>query len=166
MYKPLSRTSCVLNKPSNPLIRLLAACVQRSGGSIGIFPRIRLQVQPIANFALGAASIDADLVMDQVLLRLLYRRARDLAQNSGFESAFIVMIVLAGTLVLSSVLITFLVWLRYLVTAGLITTSAVTAIRWSRRIEGSGDNSTRGLPAVDADTLPMLEHDLDVEGPD
>ena len=104
--------------------------------------------------------------MDQVLLRLLYRRVRDLAQNSGLDSGFIVIIVLAGTLVLSSVLITFLVWLRYLVTAGLITTSAVTAVRWRRRIEGSGDNSARGLPAVDADTLTMLEHDLDVEGPD
>lgn len=89
-----------------------------------------------------------------------------MAQNSGLDTSFVVMIALAGTLVLISVLITFLVWLRYLVAAGLITTSAVTALRWRRGgIEGSIENS-HGAPAIDLDDLTMLEDDLDVAEPD
>ncbi|MCJ1262613.1 hypothetical protein MMC22_002483 [Lobaria immixta] len=110
--------------------------------------------------------MDAAPVMGRLLVRQLFKAARDLAQHSGLATSFVVMIALAGTLVLISVLITILVWLRYLVAAGLFTTSAVTAVRWRRGgIEGSRENSHEA-PAIDADDLKMLEHDLDAAEPD
>lgn len=105
--------------------------------------------------------------MDRLLLIHLYKAARNSAQQSGLDPSFIVMIALVGTLVLISILITFLVWLRYLVAAGLITTSAVAAVRWRRgEIEGSSENVAQGPPAIYADDSTILEHDLEVAEPD
>lgn len=113
------------------------------------------------------SSIDAAAVMNLLLLKNLFKAGQGLAQNSGLDPSFIVMVALIGALVLISVLITLLVWLRYLVAAGLVTTSAVTAIRWRRgEIRGPSESATQGSLAVDADDLEMLEHGLDVLQPD
>lgn len=105
--------------------------------------------------------------MNLLLLKKLFKAAQGLAQNSGLDPSFIVMIALAGALVLISVLISLLIWLRYLVAAGLVTTSAVTAVRWRRReIRGPSENATQGSLAINADDLAMFEHGLDVPQPD
>lgn len=105
--------------------------------------------------------------MDRLLLRQLSKAARDLAQKNGLDTSFIVIIALVGALFLISVLITLLVWLRYLVAVGLITTSTVTAVRWRRgEIEGPSENAVQWLPVIDADDSTMLEHDLEVAEPD
>lgn len=105
--------------------------------------------------------------LNQRVLRHLYTTARALARKSDLDPSFIVMIALLGSLVLISVLITLLVWLRFLIAAGLVTTSAVTAVRWRRGgIEGSRENAAWRPPALNAVDLAMLECDLDVAEPD
>lgn len=101
--------------------------------------------------------------MDRLLLGQLYQAARRLARDSRLDPSFIVLIALIGTLFLISVLIILLVWLRYLVIAGLITTSAVTAVRWNRgQIEGLSENTGQEPPVIDVDDSTMLEHDLEM----
>lgn len=82
--------------------------------------------------------------MDLLLLGQLFRAARRYVRNTSVDASFVVIIALVGALILISVVITCLVWLRYLVITGLITTSAVTAIRWKR-----GDISGLGHFAVE-----------------
>lgn len=100
--------------------------------------------------------------MDLLLLRQLVKAAQKYRRNSRLDTSSIVIIALVGALVLISVIITFLVWLRYLVIAGLITMSTVTAIRWGR-----GDVPGLGQIAVEArggDGMAGLEPDLEVPG--
>lgn len=70
--------------------------------------------------------------MDQILIAHLFKRARHLAKQSGLDTNLVLIIGLIGSLILISVIITFLIWLRYLVGVGLITTSVVAGIRWRR----------------------------------
>ncbi|MCJ1429616.1 hypothetical protein MMC29_007531 [Sticta canariensis] len=110
---------------------------------------------------------DAAPVMDWLLLEPLYKAARRFARNSRLDPSFIVLIALIGTLFLISILIMLLVWLRYLVIAGLITTSAVTAVRWKRgEIEIMSENAGQEPPVIDVDDSTILEHDLEMAGPD
>lgn len=105
--------------------------------------------------------------MDRLLLGQLYQAALRLWRNSRLDPSFIVLIALIGALFLISVLIILLVWLKYLVITGLITTSAVTAVRWKRgEIEGLSESAGQERQDIDVDELMMLEHDLEMAEPD
>lgn len=74
--------------------------------------------------------------MANLLLRKLLETARFYSKSTGLDTTFIVILVLAAALVVISVIITFLIWLRFLIGAGLIITTAYKAIRWSGRDRG------------------------------
>ena len=67
-------------------------------------------------------------------LRQVFETSQILAEQLGLDASFLPVVVsLVGALILITFFITLLVWLRYLVTAGLITTCLVAGIRWNRQ---------------------------------
>lgn len=67
-------------------------------------------------------------------LRQVCETSQTLAEQLGLDASFLPVVVsLVGALILITFFITLLVWLRYLVTAGLITTCLVAGIRWNRQ---------------------------------
>ncbi len=91
--------------------------------------------------------------MDKPLILRLLKTAKSLAQRTGLDPSSILMIALAGALVLLSVLITLLVWLRYLVGLGLVAVPIAGVLRWKRSAvadEGAGDAIWERAAGVDA----------------
>ena len=95
--------------------------------------------------------------MDKPLILRLLKTAKSLAQRTGLDPSSILMIALTGALVLLSVLITLLVWLRYLVGLGLVAVPIAGVLRRKRSAvadEGAGDaiserraGGVEGLPS-------------------
>ncbi len=93
------------------------------------------------------------------ILRRLFDTCHALAEQWGVDTSFVLIITLVAAYILITILIALLVSLRYLVTAGLITTSVVTGLRWRRDIQGAIANSMGEMTSSDG-------HDLEVDDVD
>ena len=81
------------------------------------------------------------MMLTTTILRLL-SRAHTLSQDLGLNFGTTLMITLVGALFLLSMLITFLVWLRYLVLAGLVVVPVTMVVRWKSERVAEGIDST------------------------
>jgi hypothetical protein len=98
--------------------------------------------------------------MDKPLIFRLFKTAKSLAQRTDLDPSTILMIALTGALVLLSVLITLLVWLRYLVGLGLVAVPILGVLRWKRSAvadEGAGDAISERAGGVEGLLSGLLE---------
>ena len=86
------------------------------------------------------------LIMDKVLNRQLFKSSQHLAQQIGLDPDYVIVTALIGALVLLSVLITLLVWLRYLVMAGLVVVPVTILLRWRSQGEVVEERIATALP--------------------
>lgn len=70
--------------------------------------------------------------MEQMLFTYMSMKARDLAKKTDLDVNIILIAGFIGSLMIVSIVITFLVWMRYLMIIGLVITSVVAGIRWRR----------------------------------
>lgn len=75
--------------------------------------------------------------MDLSNLLTSFQAARLQAQQTGIDSTYLLLGGLLIALITASVLITLLVWLRYLAAAALIITTAMNLLRWRKHHDGS-----------------------------
>lgn len=91
--------------------------------------------------------------MEPLLLAQLFKKAKNLAKRSDLDANLLLITGLVGSLVLISVIITLLVWLRYLVAVGLVTASVAAGIRWRREgnmaLKWNGKEDNLPVPALD-----------------
>jgi uncharacterized membrane protein (DUF4010 family) len=93
------------------------------------------------------------------ILRRLSQTFHALAEQWGLDTSFVLIITLVAAYILITFLIALLVWLRYLVTAGLVTTSVVTGLRWRRDVQGVMANNIDEVTSSDGHGLEV--DDLD-----
>lgn len=73
--------------------------------------------------------------MEQMLFTYMSMKARDLASRTGLDVNVMLIVGFIGSLMMVSIVMTVLIWIRYLLIVGLLITSVVAGIRWRR-----GDN--------------------------
>lgn len=106
--------------------------------------------------------------MDKPLILQLSKTAQSLTQQTSPDPGPILIIALIGALVLLSVLITLLVWLRYLVMLGLAGVSVTMVLRWTTGKVEEEEKQRAGrmgdlLPSLRQSTVQAKEEDLLLE---
>ena len=95
------------------------------------------------------------------LLQQLFEVSQVIAQHSGLDANFLPIVgSLVAALILTTLFINLLVWLRYMVITGLITICIGTGVRWNRK------EARKSVLDDGCEKISQNEHNLEIEDVD